>query len=388
MSQRYFATVAPGLETQLLEELRLFRIKKPKVYTGGVEFSATRRGLYQVLQGCATATRLLLRVDHFQATSVQELFRKTRRINFSRILPAGTVLHIKATNKRSFAGGTGELTRFVLDGIQAHYKERALTPPTSTDDASEADQRLLIRLEDNQCTLSLDTSGEMMFRRGWREHAGKAPLRENIARALLMAIGWEPGVPLIDPMCGAGTFLIEAARWTQQQPPRLWEHYACHNWNNFDEALWKEIAAKSTALPPQKAGLLLGRDMNAHAVEIAEKNAALAGVQELISWEKAEAQSVTFPEESGVVIVNPPYGSRLERKQQKGNAPDQQLLRRFAKDGQGWTLGLLLPGELKVVYGGLRCEVISRFRNGGIPVAFWRITHEGTKTSSLPTTKG
>jgi len=255
MSQRYFAVITPGLEGALASELRSLPTRKRSVVEGGVGFEATGVGFYQVMHRSRLANRVYLRVDEFRARDPQELYRKAKRIDWARLLHPGQPVVVEGRSKASRIFGSGAVVARVEDGIADYWRERLdRTPP----DFGHP-QRLLARLHEDRCTLSLDAAGALMHRRGWRLAPGRAPLRENCAAALLQLLGWQPGVPLIDPMCGSGTFLIEAARWAATLPPRRWSSYAFHHWANFNPARWESTCRRDEPTTHTGAGgLFLG----------------------------------------------------------------------------------------------------------------------------------
>lgn len=376
MAQRYFAAVSPGLEEPLLRELRTMRVKKLTIDEGGVEFQATSRGFYQVLHNSRIASRIYLRVDDFRARDRQELYRKSRRIDWERLLNPFQPLFIDATSRRSSLTGTGEITDVITDGITDHFekdlKQRNVPKVTYKDPHSI---RLVARLSTNRCTLSLDAAGQPMHRRGWRAAAGKAPLRENIACALLETLGWKPGLPLLDPMCGAGTFLIEAARYAQKIPPRDWKEYPNQKWENFQSEQWEKVTSSEELLETAKLDTLFGQDKNAGVLRKAVSNARGAQVEFDIQFERETLENILPPcEQKGFIIANPPYGHRLEREE-SGKSPERLLTERFADHFEGWTLGLLLPEESWPVHPKLKIEKALSFQNGGLPVHFWILTH-------------
>ena len=164
------------------------------------------------------------------------------------------------------------------------------------------DGLLQARIVRNRCTLSVDTSGELLHRRGWRHKAGAAPVRENVAAAILRLAGWVPGIPLYDPMCGSGTFLIEAASWSAGLAPGRLRKFA---WKWTEASSSTELGAKCTAN-------IAGSDRSEAAVKAASDNAARAGVH--ISISQLEAESVSPPTaEPGLLVCNPPYGKRIQR---------------------------------------------------------------------------
>ncbi|MEM1347812.1 MAG: hypothetical protein AAGI01_04590 [Myxococcota bacterium] len=373
MAQSYFAVITPGLEGALVAELRRMKVKKPSEVKGGVEFQATRRGFYEAVRDSRSANRLYRRVADFRARDVQELFKKTRRIAWEELLdPAAGVL-VEATSRRSKLNGTGQISGTVLDGIRARFESDPASRSLN-EAASKPPVVLLARMADDRCTLSLSADPRALYLRGWRTEAGGAPLRETTSCALLELVGWRPGTPLLDPMCGSGTFLIEAARASANLPPRIWETHGFESWAAHDAELYAEILAsreEASSVHTQ----LWGYDRDAEMIALSQRNALRAGVAEQVTWRAQGVAALERPDgEPGVVISNPPYGKRLAREGKRQPA-DRVLLERFAETFEGWVLGLLLPSDHEPAHPSLLVEELARFRNGGTAVRLWRVVH-------------
>lgn len=382
MSQRYFASISPGLEALLLDELRHMKVRKCVSVRGGVEFEATARGFYEVMAWSRLANRVMLRLDVFRARDAMELYRKAGRIAWERVLPPGAEVVISSSAHQSRLKGSGEIADRVRDAILSTWREEWGTPPSFVpyDPALVGGkrQRLFVRLEDNQCTVSIDASGAPMFRRGWRHQTGAAPLRENMAAAMLQAISWAPGTPLLDPTCGSGTFLIEAAKRQRQQPPRIWEDtdYAFHHWPNYQPARWDAVTSKDEAEVPDTAHLW-GQDVDSGVLAVAAENARRAGVLGDVIWDEGAVSEMKPQAAAGVLVSNPPYGERLSRytgDHQKGPV-EQSLFASFLAHFAGWRMGVLLPATYQPRKQGLVFTQLLSFSNGGLDVCFWEVTH-------------
>ncbi|MCB9638094.1 MAG: hypothetical protein H6728_00065 [Myxococcales bacterium] len=386
MAQTYFATTLPDLEEPLQAELRAMRCKRTRILPGGVEFEATRRGLYQALYTCRFAHRILLRLDDFRAGDLFTLHRKTERIEWSRYIPPDASIRLHIASHRSRVHSRDAIEKTVVAAIQDALHPH---PPkhlyTESEDPSTEEQPfgLWVRLEEDRCTLSLDATGPLLYQRGWRQETGEAPIRESIACSLLWLLGWSPSQPLVDPVCGSGTFLIEAARIQKAQPPRFSREYLAQRWADFDETLWKDVTQQPISLPslwspqtPEEPAALWGFDHNAEVLSCAQRNAHIAETTEPIQWKEQAVEQLLPPTQTpGFVIANPPYGKRISRKQRSAQGVEQQLLSRFAQHFSGWQMGLLLPRSILPQHKDLQITEIARFRNGGFPVTFWKIQH-------------
>lgn len=350
-------------------------VKKPELEQGGVSFRATRKVLYEVLQQARQPNRLYLRVDEFRARDVYELYRKTSRIDWAQWLPNNAQLTLDATVTRSGLQGSGQVQDRVFDGVRDALmaKKRKIERAAQWVEQGKGHVRIIARMHEDRCQLSLDVAGGRMYIRGWRQQTGEAPLRESFASSLLWRLGWRPGDALIDPMCGSGTFLIEAALRAACLPPRSWTRYGVFNLEGFDRPLWNEVAASTEAKTP---GLLWGADQDEQVLKVASLNARAACVEEALSLNNQAVSALAPPEgvAPGVMICNPPYGLRL-RRARGADAPEQQLLEVFAQRFKGWRLGLLVPADFTIAHEALSVQELARFGQGGLSVRFWEVSH-------------
>lgn len=376
MAQTYAATTLPGLEQALLQELKSFKIKRPRLFKGGVEFEATRRGFYQVVFWSRVANRVLLRMDNFRARDRHELYRKTHRIEWERLINDSLPIRIDSTSHNSRVFGSGDISNAVLNGIKDRLRDKGLVRPRVTQDKDELCNRIQVRLTDNQCSLSLDAGGLHLYTRGWRTTVGKAPLRESTAYALLRLLGWKPGDVILDPTCGSGTVVLEAARAALQLPPRLRESYALHHWGNFDSEVWEKAQAPMKTPIASDSFLYWGFDNHIPSVMRAQQNAATAEVGDKVAIAIGDIAQLRPPAgiEGGFLLSNPPYGERLPQNPEQ--TAESLLLERFQQEfSSNWTLGVLVPAEVSLFQQGLKAQPIAAFENGGLPVRFWKVTH-------------
>ncbi len=375
MAQTYVAITSPGLEDLLLEELRKMKIKRPKKIEGGVEFEATSRGFYEVLLWSRIAHRVMLRVTEFRARDQRECYKKTRRFEWERLFGEGANVAIRGVVHSSYIYGSGALSKSVMDGIRDRYafdKSNIKGPfleQTERGRSSEDQLMLLARCEEDRCELSLEGSSGSMHRRGWRKCTGSAPLRESIAAAMLQAIDWDPATePLLDPMCGSGTILIEAMRKSLSMLPRLDDHdYGVRAWDNFKPEQFEKLQS----LHPQKTieGLkVIGRDQDAEVLKCAGENAKRAGVKDFVRFEHVAFADGQPPEDGprGWIVSNPPYGERIE---------DGEILRELGEGlrerFKGWNVALLLSEKQRPPRIGSVWKERLVFRNGGLNVKLW-----------------
>ena len=219
----------------------------------------------------------------------------------------------------------------------------------------DPDVRLHLHLHPHGCSLSIDSSGRSLHQRGWRSAMGPAPLKENVAAGLLQATGWDGKLPLVDPMCGSGTLLLEAAAALAGQPVRQQRSYACCLWPDFDPELWHD-AVRSTRhdrQPPAVQPLIRGWDRDAEVIRQARSNAHAAGLEPWVSFQVGELETVAVPGEPGLVVCNPPYGIRLHDTQAALRSTYRCLGAWLRQQCRGWTAWVLsgnpaLSRELKM----------------------------------------
>ncbi|HJU90018.1 MAG TPA: hypothetical protein VJ672_11530, partial [Gemmatimonadaceae bacterium] len=224
----------------------------------------------------------------------------------------------------------------------------------------------------DRCTVSADTSGALLHRRGYRLATGKAPLRETLAAAMLLGSGWDPSRPLVDPMCGSGTIPIEGALLARRIPPGLYRRFAFMDWPDFDAQRWERMldAARAQILP-HAAAAISGSDRDGGAIEAAHANAERIGVGGDIEFRQAALSAITLPRGPGWMVTNPPYGTRVGDRDklrnlyaQLGNVARAKAVR--------WTLAFLSPAAELETRVGVELSSVFQTRNGGIPVRLVR----------------
>lgn len=328
-----FIACAPGLEPILLQELGELGIRGTAV-AGGADCTTDLAGAYRALIGVGTGLRVLLRVAQFRAVRFQQLERGFQRIAWHQLLPPAALLDIRATTRRSRLYHSKAVAER-LHTTLAQHPRLSLHPasaPGLQDDAPESNHdsqesrhdaavpiRLQLRMDHDQCTVSLDLSGRPLNERGYRKASGKAPLREDLARALLRCAGYQPHELLLDPCCGVGTLPIEAALLAAGQPPGANRSFTLDELPFADPTLAAEARTALRALAPAglQNPLILGSDRDAGAIRAAHANAQRAGMTDAIRFAHAPLSAVQLPTSAagGLVVANPPYGLRMGDRQ-------------------------------------------------------------------------
>lgn len=359
MAQTYFATINPGLEDALLAEVRELDGKRANVLTGGVEFDATNTVFYRAAYRLRCANRLWLRMDEFRSRDAPELYNKTRRIDWARLIPKDAPIDVKAISHDSRLWHTGKAADTVTDGINDSLeRENPIDGVPLT---------VLARLVDDRCELSLDASGELLYRRGWKEEVGKAPIRESIAAAILRLAEWTPQMPLVDPFCGSGTFVIEAASRAAGLGAGRGRPFAFHRWENFRPELWKKVKNEELGEPPATPPACLGFDLNPDVVEAARHNAERAGVADLCAFDVRDVAELACPDGGpGLIVTNPPWNVRVSDTDAD---TVRMLVERFRERFDGWRLLVVTPNHLAPE----GARVVTRFDHGSVAVCLWTL---------------
>ncbi len=309
----YFATAARGFEEMLKTELEQICQAECKVTQGGVHFTTTQRGAYQALLHSRLASRILLPLVTTKIFSDLDLYATIVAINWAEIFdPRDTFfVDFNGTNREIRNTQFGAMR--VKDGVVDYFERKGFARPTV--DKDHADIRIHVYLDRENMVVSLDLSGDALHIRGYREDTGKAPLRETLAAAIILRSGWQKGTPLVDPMCGSGTLLIEAAQMQAGIAPQLHrKHWGFNAWKGHQQAVWKEVLEQAYLQQNEEIQpLFFGFDLDHRVLSKAKQNAKNAGVAHLIQWQQGDVAALKnpCPEQVGTVICNPPYGERL-----------------------------------------------------------------------------
>lgn len=365
-----FAVSAPGLASFTAAELAALGLKPGVSETdgeeGGISFEGDRREIYQANLHLRTASRVLVRLGHFYAAAFSELRKKASRLAWEDYLRPGRPVAIRVTCHQSKLYHSGAVAERVAGAIG----DRLGSPielAKFDENAAEVPPLIVVRLANNQCTISLDSSGAHLHRRGYRQAVAKAPLRETLAAGLLLAAAWNGTVPLLDPFCGAGTIPIEAALLARRMAPGRLRHFAFMDWPDFDAALWKDLYGQAEAQIIPANPPIQGSDRDAGAIEMARANAARAGVQDAIEFTHRAVSAIQPPAVPGYVVTNPPYGVRIHSSHDLRNLYDQfgKVLR---LNCPGWQAAILCSDNILLGHTGLSFDRRFSFNNGGIQV--------------------
>ncbi|PWC76362.1 RNA methyltransferase [Azospirillum sp. TSH64] len=380
-----FLVAAPGLEPVLCAEASDRGFTDPTMVKGGVTVTGGWPEVWRANLELRGATRVLARIASFRALHLAQLDKRARRVPWAEILRADVPVRVEASCKASriyHAGAAAQrIERAIAEElgapiVKAAPKKTGKSAEKNSGDAPEDDTRAVqikARIDDDLCTISVDSSGESLHKRGHKEAVNKAPMRETLASLFLRQCGYdgrEP-MPVVDPMCGSGTFVIEAAEIAAGLKPGRSRSFAFEQLATFDPARWQDLRGNATVTPP--AVRFYGSDRDAGAVTMSRANAERAGVGAWTDFAHHAISDLTPPEgPPGLVIVNPPYGARIGEGKSLiplYHAMGQTLKTRFA----GWRVGIVTneaalakATELPFQEGGVSVS------NGGIRVTLYQ----------------
>jgi putative N6-adenine-specific DNA methylase len=307
---QFFATCPRGLEALLADELLAQRALKIIVTDGGVSFEGNLETMYRVNLHSRIATRIMSRVGQGSYTSEEDIYKATFKLNWPSWFKVNQTIRVKVTGVKCPLKSLDFVTLRIKDAVCDRFREEgALRPSVSVRDP---DVRIHAYLTHDQYQLYLDTSGAPLYQRGFRDVSVIAPLRENLAAGIIMLSGWIPGTPFLDPMCGSGTFLIEAAMLAVNQPPGMKRTFGFQKLTSFDEGLWKKIETEAmNKMKPIEFLDIYGSDMDLRAVRVARHNLKVAGLEEAAKVMQSDFIKLEPPASEGTLVTNPPYGQRI-----------------------------------------------------------------------------
>jgi putative N6-adenine-specific DNA methylase len=366
-----FGIVAPGLEAFALEEARALGLPASLADGGGgIEWRGDLRSVLLANAALRVASRVVVRLASFEARSFAELERHARQIPWSRVVAPGAAVRFRVTCKKSRLYHSDAVAQRLADAVTRAMPGVRVEGSGPEDDAADDEAQLfVVRVLRDRCTVSADTSGVLLHRRGYRQAIAKAPLRETIAAALIAASGWDAESPLVDPFCGSGTIPIEAALMARRMAPGATRTFAAERWPGVSRTLGARVRAELAERSASRApGTIAGFDRDAGAITGAVANAERAGVSADLTLAVSSLSAAEFPAASkGWVVTNPPYGVRVGDADRVRDLWAQlgHVLRERAR---GWRVALLSPDPVLERQLRIPLRVAAATSNGGIPV--------------------
>ena len=304
-----------GMEKMLATEIKNLGFEIEKTEDGRVTYKTGEDGIAKANMWLRCAERVNLKVAEFEARTFDELYENTKRINWSKYIPYGAQFPVsKASSIKSKLFSTTDVQSIVKKAIVDNLKRSYLESGRLKEDKEK--YPIYVFIHKDKVTISIDTTGDALHKRGYREKANKAPIRETLAAGIMYLTPWRPGRTLVDPMCGSGTILIEAAMMGLNMAPGLNREFISEKWRTIDKKIWWDT--RRDAFDQMNEDLdfkIYGYDIDPETIEIAKENAEIAGVADYIEFAVADATEFKSDEEYGFIVTNPPYGERLESEE-------------------------------------------------------------------------
>ena len=309
-AHRYFCPCPRGLEQLLHDELAALGAAELQPVEGGVAASGPLDLCYRINLHSRIASRVLLRIGHAPYRTEADVYAAVRALDWRSYFAPERTIRVNVAATGSPLRSLDFITLRVKDAVCDRFRDAVGVRPSV--DTADPDVRIHAYFDASTVTIYLDTSGEPLFKRGLRAAGAAAPLRENLAAGILRLAGWSPGVPLLDPMCGGGTFLLEAAEIALRRAPGSRRDFAFEKLHLHRASLWERLRneARAAELAPQRLPVY-GSDLYGEALKLARKNLENAGLQEVVALKQANVLELSPPETTGVLVTNPPYGVRM-----------------------------------------------------------------------------
>lgn len=363
----WYVVTPPGLESITREELAALGQAPVAMEPGGLTLRGGLDAIYAANLHLRTASRILVRAAGFHASTFYELERRAKRVPWAAFVSPGSAVEFRVTSRKSKLYHRRAVAERLATAVR-HAVPDVRVASGGEDDGAPDVQRFVVRLLHDECTVSADSSGEHLHRRGYRLATAKAPLRETLAAAALMAARWDPAAPLLDPMCGSGTIPIEAAWLARRVAPGLGRRFAFERWPGFEAGRWAQLVAEARErIVLRVPAPILASDRDSGAIEAATANAERAGVAGDIEFRRAAISAIAPPARAGWVVSNPPYGVRVGAQRDLRNLFAQlgNVLRRRCP---GWHVALLSAERELERQVGLAFATGFETNNGGIRV--------------------
>lgn len=357
-----FLATAPGLEAVLAEEAAQNGFANPVASNGGVTITGGWPEVWRANLVMRGANRVLARIGSFRVMHLAQLDKRARKFPWGDILSPDVPVRVDVVCRKS---------RIYHAGAASQRIETAITEELGAVISKEADLKVMVRIEDDLCTISVDTSGELLHKRGHKVAVNKAPMRETLAASFLRQCGYDGSEPVVDVMCGSGTFVLEAAEVAMGLLPGRSRSFAFERFNSFDPVAW--AAMKGEAVPQETDLRFYGSDRDAGAVRMSAANAERGGVDGITTFNMHPLSDAVPPEgPKGLVMINPPYGARIGNKKILYSVYaglGKVLKERF----RGWRVGMVTSEPSLAKTTGLKfIEPLPSVSNGGLRINLYR----------------
>jgi putative N6-adenine-specific DNA methylase len=339
--------------------------------TGGVEGHGTMKDIYRANLNLRTATRVLVTIGRFPVRAFPALRQKASLLPWEQFLKPGQPIALRVVCHRSRLYHSGAVGECVAKALADRLGKDPPIQKAKEEDAAARPQLIGVRIEDDICSLSLDSSGALLYRRGYRQATAKAPIRETLAAGMVLAAGWDRKSPLVDPFCGSGTIAIEAAMMAWGIRPGGARHFAFMDWPNYSPEIWTQVLKEKTENLRRPFPAILASDRDAGAIRAAEGNALRAGVAEAVSFLCRPFSALEPPARKGWVVTNPPYGLRTKSGKDLQNM--YRVFGRILKEKYaGWKIAMLGDNPALARATGIPFDAGIPVFHGGLKVRLYR----------------
>jgi putative N6-adenine-specific DNA methylase len=376
----FIATTMFGLEEILAGELRDLGAQDVRVLNRAVGFNGSQAILYKVNIGSRTAMRVLKNLKSFKVSSDEALYDAIFSMKWEDHFSVNETFMINSSVSSPYFRHSLFVSQKTKDAIADRFRKiKNLRPSVNTNDP---DITINVHISNDRADISLDSSGEPLFKRGYRAAQYIAPLNEVLAAGMIMMTGWDGTIPFIDPMCGSGTLPIEAALIGKKIPPGIFrEKFGFMKWKDYDDVLFSRLI-ESMLNPVDLQTVIFGSDISADAVELSQKNINKALLEEFIQVKKVDFRDFKPPGEAGLVIMNPPYGERL--REEEINLFYKGIGDTLKNNYSGYDAWVLSGNPEALKYIGLRHEKKIELLNGSIKCKYQKFSmYSGSKKHKI-----
>jgi putative N6-adenine-specific DNA methylase len=367
-TENFYIIVSPGLEEVCAAELAAIDIAPLRIEKGGIACAGRLRELYLANLWLRAASRVLVRFAEFRSRDFPELYRKTKRLPWGRFIHPGT----PATFRVTCHGSRLNHSTRVAETLESALNQAL---GRTTNPIGKDPQLVMVRIVDDLVTISIDTSGELLHRRGYRTSVTAAPLRETLAAGILMLLDWQGREALVDPMCGSGSFLLEGALLARRQAPGLNRPFAFMAWPGYRHGLWTLLCDEAQRGQRDDDVSISGYDTDPAAVATARDNCERTGNSERVRIDQLSLAGQPVHDGQGLVVCNPPYGKRLELDGDP-QASYREIGSHLRRGYPAWRKAMLCPDPALVKATGLHFRQVAELDNGGLRVGLF-VTQSG-----------
>ena len=340
MEYKLIATTTFGLEGITAKELRTLGYEDIKTDTSRVTFTGDEMDIAIANIHLRTADRVLINMAEFEARSFEELFQGTKKVEWSKIIPINGVMHVNGKSIKSTLHSVPDCQSIVKKAIITSMSE-SYGIDKFTEDGPV--YKIEVAILKDKVTLTIDTSGAGLHKRGYRENSGAAPLKETLAAAMVLMSRWQETYELIDPFCGSGTILIEAAMIMNNIAPGLNREFVCETWPTIPDYIFNQVREGAKRAIKNKDIKLIGYDIDTWVLRTAQNNAIKAGVSDFIEFQKRDVKEFSTRKKYGFIITNPPYGERLGEKETAEEL--YKILGNHKRDYKAWEYNIITSYE-------------------------------------------